>query len=410
MLERGMTVSGTTVRARMRTQSLDVGRGISSLLVVLFHGLLVFRVNGADNPHLLPVDLTDPWLTAQHLLMGIANGPAFVTFFFVLSGTVLALSLDGNPPAHPGAMLGYLVKRGFRLYPLLIFTAASAALLQRYYFEPSYYPQATNWFNDSYKIDWADLPSEFLANAQGRSATLNGPAWSIKVEILASAVFPVLYWLSLSRARAATTCAVLVAAMFLVPGGAERWHYMNVFLFSFFVGALIPRWGSRVAEMLRRMEGWPRLTLLAVAALVFMFARRLIAPAEFAPPLVVALETVCAGLAVVMLLYGRDHAFFHTAPMALLAKLSFGVYLLHVVVLSVIGHAVLPFLPANLGTGQALGFSLLLTLGTFLATVLVAWVLHGVLEHPMQQLGRSLANRLSGMQSRPVGRFLRLRR
>ncbi|MFC7555803.1 hypothetical protein ACFQU7_34115 [Pseudoroseomonas wenyumeiae] len=47
-------------RVRNRTQSLDVGRGISAMLVVLFHGLLVFRVNGADNPHLLPLDLENP--------------------------------------------------------------------------------------------------------------------------------------------------------------------------------------------------------------------------------------------------------------------------------------------------------------------------------------------------------------
>jgi peptidoglycan/LPS O-acetylase OafA/YrhL len=398
----------TLARARHRTQSLDVGRGISAVLVVLFHGLLVFRVNGADNPHLLSANPADPWLVVQHLLLGVANGPAYVTFFFVLSGTVLALSLDRDPPAHPGAVLGYLIKRGFRLYPLLVFTAAAAALLQWYYFEPLNYPQATSWFNDGYKIDLADLPAEFLANAQGRSATLNGPAWSIKVEILASAVFPVLYWLSLAAFRATVTAVLLMAAMFLAPGGAEHWHYMNVFLFCFFVGALVPRWGSQVAAMLRQMGGWPRVVLLAGLILIFMFARRLLAPAAFAPPLVVVLESICAGVAVVMLLYGRDRAFFHAAPMALLAKLSFGVYLLHVVVLSVIGHAVLPFLPAQFGAAQALGFSLLLALATLCVTVLIAWVLNGILEHPMQQLGRVMAARLTRMPSYPVGRFLRL--
>jgi peptidoglycan/LPS O-acetylase OafA/YrhL len=125
----------------------------AAVLVVLFHGLLVFRVNGVDNPHLLPLNLSDPWLLVQQLLLCVANGPAYVTFFFVLSGTVLTLSLDRDPPAHPGAVLGYLIKRGFRLYPLLVFTAAAAALLQIYYFEPLSYLQATSWFNDSYKID-----------------------------------------------------------------------------------------------------------------------------------------------------------------------------------------------------------------------------------------------------------------
>ncbi|MFC7556197.1 acyltransferase family protein [Pseudoroseomonas wenyumeiae] len=250
--------------------------------------------------------------------------------------------LDRDPPAHPGAVLGYLVKRGFRLYPLLLFTAAAAALLQLYYFEPHVYSQATGWFNDGYKIDLPSLPAEFLANAQGRSATLNGPAWSIKVEILASAVFPLLYWLSLTPARAMVTAPLLVAAMFLAPGGAMQWHYMNVFLFCFFVGALVPRWGWKVAALLRQMGGWPRVALLAALVLVFMFSRRLLAPTAFAPPLVVVLESLAAGVGVVLLLHGRERAFFHAAPMELLARLSFGIYLLHVVVLSVLGHAVFP--------------------------------------------------------------------
>lgn len=404
-------MSATIVtRARHRTQSLDVGRGISALLVVLFHGLLVFRVNGADNPHLLPLDLTDPWLMLQHLLLAVANGPAYVTFFFVLSGTVLALSLDRDPPVHPGAVLGYLIKRGFRLYPLLVFTAAAAALLQIYYFEPRAYPQATGWFNDGYKIDLASLPAEFLANAQGRSATLNGPAWSIKVEILASAAFPLLYWLSLTARRALMTIPVLLLAMFLAPGGAEQWHYMNVFLFCFFIGALVPRWGWHVAALLGQMDKWPRLVLLTALILTFMFARRLLAPAIFAPPLVVVLESMAAGIGVVMLLYGRDRAFFHTPPMALLARLSFGIYLLHVVVLSVLGHALIPFLPERLEPAQALGFGLLVTLATLGVTVLTAWLLHNVLEFPMQQLGRAIAARMARMPGGLLVRSLRARR
>ncbi|MBU8541465.1 acyltransferase family protein [Falsiroseomonas tokyonensis] len=378
-----------------RTDSLDVGRGICSVLVLLFHGLLVLRIDGVDNPHLLPVDVSDPWLLAQHLLLGLANGPAYVTFFFVLSGTVLALSLDRDPPAHAGAVLGYLVRRGFRLYPLLIVSAGIAALLHLYYFELRDWPQATSWFNDSFKIDPAELPAEFLANAQGRSATLNGPAWSIKVEILASAAFPVLYLLSLTARRAVPAALVLCAAMFLLPGSAARWHHMNVFLFCFFLGALLPRWGRPVATWLLRLGRWPRMAVLALLTLVFLFSRRLLAPDAFAPPGAVLLEALCAAVAVVLLLHGRDRVFFHAAPMRLLARLSFGLYLLHMIVLSVIGHAVLPWLPVQLGPVAALGWGLLLTLLAFCITLPLAWVLHALVERPMQQLGRVIATRLA---------------
>lgn len=406
-----MIVSGPILAPAVpRAQSLDVGRGMAAVLVVLFHGLLVFRVNGVDNPHRLPMDPADPWLLLQHVLLGLANGPAYVTFFFVLSGTVLAISLDRDPPDHAGAVVGYLIKRAFRLYPLLVFTAAAAALLQRDYFTLLSYPQATSWFNDGYKIEQANLPAEFVANATGRSATLNGPAWSIKVELLASALFPLLYWLSLTAGRIAITAPLLLVAMFLAPGESERWHHMNVFLFCFFAGALVPRWGWQVVSRLRQTHRWPRTAILAILMLVFLFSRRVLAPAELAPPVAVVLESLAAAVGVAMLLYGRDRAFFHARPIQLLARLSFGVYLLHVVVLSVLGHAVLPFLPAQLGAAEALVAGLLLTLATLCVTLFIAWLLHGALEHPMQRLGRNLARRMTGSSGRLVVKPARLRR
>lgn len=395
--------ASTLRRDGPRAEALDIGRGICAVLVVLYHGLLTFQVHGMEEAHRLPVDFSQPWLLAQHLLLGLANGPGYVTFFFVLSGTVLAMSLERDPPVQAGPVLGYLIKRGFRLYPLLVFTAAMAALLQLHYFTMQEFPQATHWFNAQYKIDPADLPAEFVANAQGRSATLNGPAWSIKVEILASAVFPLLYLMTLTARRAAVTALLLLAAMFLAPGRTEQWHYMNIFLFCFFAGALLPRWGAAIAAALGGMQAWPRRLLLAALLLVFLFARRLLAPEVFAPPLVVLLETLGAVTGVVLLMHGRDHALFRAAPMRLLARLSFGIYLLHVIVLSVIGHAVLPWLPAQLGPAQALGLGVLITLATLAATVPLAWLLHGVLERPMQQLGRVIAARL-GRRRSPVRR------
>lgn len=385
----------TTRLSGSHSEGLDAGRGIAAVMVVIFHSLMVFEFEGGKDFYVYTLDSSESWIFVQNLMLALFNGSACVTFFFVLSGTVLSLSLERETRFRAGNMLGYLIKRGFRLYPLLILTAGLAALLQIYYFSPEIYPVTTTWFNASFKIAGSDVPQEFVANALGRSASLNGPAWSIKVELLASAVFPVLYFLSRSAGTAVATAIGLVMAMFMMPGRPEQYHYMHVFIPCFFAGALIPRWGRPLATWFYQSERAIRVLIILISALVLMLTRRVLAPSEFAPADVVLMETLCASVLIAVVLFGRDRAFYHSWGMRTLAEISYGVYLLHCIVLLVIGHAIMPMMPDLLGGPAALGSAFLLAAATLAITLPFAYALHRAFERPMQHIGRLIASLLA---------------
>ena len=106
--------------------------------MVIFHVFLVLPISGIDAPH--------AELVAQHLFFGFFNGRGLVTLFFVLSGCVLALSLNRAPSFGIRTLPGYWVRRGFRLYSLLILAATLGALLQ-VNIGTGAIPSASDWVN-----------------------------------------------------------------------------------------------------------------------------------------------------------------------------------------------------------------------------------------------------------------------
>ena len=76
--------------------SLGLGalRGFAALGVVIFHVFLFIPIGGIELPHEEDLTFSSTTLLAQHLFLGLLNGRALVTMFFVLSGCVLGLSLD----------------------------------------------------------------------------------------------------------------------------------------------------------------------------------------------------------------------------------------------------------------------------------------------------------------------------
>jgi peptidoglycan/LPS O-acetylase OafA/YrhL len=171
-----------------------------------------------------------PGLTGAALQV-TESGYAGVTFFFVLSGFIITYNYLDRFEAGTGSLLDYLVARLARVYPL-------------YFFFIVY-----GWFTARNELDlWP-----FLLALQAWSPNLkvvfglNGPAWSIGVEVFLYLCFPLLVPLlgrlgvltsgrRLLIATAVTLIAMLSAAIFflasglnaLPPGDAmsgHRWLY-----------------------------------------------------------------------------------------------------------------------------------------------------------------------------------------
>jgi peptidoglycan/LPS O-acetylase OafA/YrhL len=94
-------------------------RGIAALTVVAYHARIPF----SDLTHVGWLDVT-----AGRLLASLSNGVGAVVAFFVMSGFVLARSLDGNPdPAR------FFRNRMFRLFPAAISTVTLLTVLYYYF-------------------------------------------------------------------------------------------------------------------------------------------------------------------------------------------------------------------------------------------------------------------------------------
>jgi len=402
-------LDGVPVRPPGFSHGLGFLRGVAALVVVVFHGLLLFRIGAIDDAYRMPVDLGSAWLSAMHVLLGVFNGPACVTLFFVLSGTVLALSLERDDAASLRTVVAYWIRRGFRLYPLLILGAATGALLQLHYFTDETYAAAATWLNLSYKVPEAEVGRAFVTNALGLSSSLNSPAWSIKIEIAASVVFPALFLLARRNRTALVTLGVLVALMLLWPTERRPLAYVPVFLASFFVGALVPRWGGHVAHRFSRMTRPARWTLVGLILVLLMFADRILAPTRFVSGEVALIETLAAGVLVTLILFGPDRRFYRAWPVRTLGEISYGVYLLHLIVMNVVAFAVLPHLPTALAGGEAVALSTAMIAVTLAITLPLAYAVYRFVERPLQQFGRALsrhalpARTSSGVVPAPAG-------
>ncbi len=303
----------------MRYQALDGWRGICALLVAVHH----FHVNS----HLYDVAL-------------VRNGYLFVDFFFVLSGFVISHAWGKRIRAATD-FRSFMARRLARVWPLHVvvlglFVAmegAKAAVLAH---------TAITAENAPFTGD-TSLPALFsnlvLVHSLGLHdrATWNYPSWSISTEFYTYAVFGLLCLVGFGQRTVALALVAALAALVVAAFSSEWLHTIADFgffrcLYGFFIGCVVYR------LMARRPPRLPFATVLeaaavAVAVLVVWHSDKgtplsMAAPVVFG--LVVAVFSAEAG-ALSRLLRGA-------LPQAL-GRWSYSVYLLHSLVLVLIGRA-----------------------------------------------------------------------
>jgi peptidoglycan/LPS O-acetylase OafA/YrhL len=159
-----------------RYEHLDSVRGIAAMLVAFYHSLRPFSEIPRDTG-----------------IIAVLNGHTAVLFFFILSGFVLSGSLNSRGEMNLKSLLGYWVRRFFRLYPLVAFAILFSA------FTAIFYTTSQDW---SPVAPWVAKMMELSKNLSGlreylsclalHVSYLNAPLWTIKVELVCSALLPFL--------------------------------------------------------------------------------------------------------------------------------------------------------------------------------------------------------------------------
>jgi len=351
-----------------RTVSLDALRGLAALSVVACH----YSILLCATPYGRHVA---PWLALPPFsLLSTAYGS--VILFFVLSGYVLALSLTGDGGSN---WLGFAARRFCRIWPPYALTILASFLIGwiAVAADPLLPPvwQENVWHHDTLALS----PLVEQIGMATPSIPLDVPGWSLVYELRISLFFPLL--LALVRRAPATA---LAAAIFLNVAGqiGPPWLSQLVpetatYIVYFTVGAWLALNRAWIAERGRAMTGRDQALLGAIALLCLSLPRGY--------PGVGMVTGLGAVLIIALAIASPPFARVLSARWCgFLGRISYSLYLTHVVVL--------------MGVGALLGGSLPVALVLVVATPiigLVAWSGHRWVEQPSIRLGRAVAARLA---------------
>jgi peptidoglycan/LPS O-acetylase OafA/YrhL len=288
----------------------------------------------------------------------VVTGMAPVVLFFVLSGFVLARSLDRD--ASPAR---YFLSRLFRLLPA---AAATVLLLS-----------ALHWCFGFYvgfeaPFDWANI----ILNALMIRSDINGVMWSMTVECFASPL--ILASFVTCKRYGEVPLFVICAVLFLLSWWGEYVHLLGGItnlapLYAFVVGVLLhfaPQ-PQRLRQFL--ISG----TIAAVGLFLACGLRKQTA-------LTILGETI-ASAALVYLIANTPEArlfsFLDTIPSRFIGRISYSFYLLHPIGLS-LAAATSVQSPATL-------FAL-----ATIYTIPLSWLSWRIIELPFIALGKSIQPRI----------------
>jgi peptidoglycan/LPS O-acetylase OafA/YrhL len=386
MLRDNQTGRGMPARPlKARVTALDGLRGIAAMTVVLGHAYVSLPQTDQPKAQFLQhgTNLADLgfWLHYSPLRSTVA-GAAAVILFFVLSGYAITLAIKSRPGEIYAA---YAAKRFVRLYGPFAFAISVAAGLY-FLIDPHDVPSASNWFNLGCwhgPLTWDRVLGHFTLSDHPDHFFLDGVIWSLIYEIRIALIFPLIVWLVAGDVRLA-----LLVGLGLHVGSAVLVGYMpanslalalckTLYYVVFFVAgcamathrdAISRRLGSVTTA--QRVLGW------CFAAALFCY-----------PDSAKAAAFIHGGAAILVIALSVNsetaNRIFRHPVLAHLGKISFSLYLIHLIVFMVMIHLFWNFLP--------LAALVVLSIGV---SILVATLMHFCVEAPFIALSHRVAARI----------------
>ena len=356
--------SSSSVKFLPRIESL---RGVAALCVVGYHvaGLM------SDSA---PRGVADAVI--YRILSTALNGTGAVVAFFVISGFVLARSLDANPDP-----IRFVRNRVFRLFPA---AAAVVGLLAVLHWKFGIYV--------GYEANFSLV--NVILNMLLIKSDINGPMWSMTVECAAAPLIWFSVWLFKRHGEQTlwAVIAILFALSFWGPyvhllGGATNLAPMHAFV----VGCLVHFRGERLAAVIGRNAATP---VAALSAIIFC-----ICGSRNLSGIATMLECLSAALFIILLVWQPSAALFRpldSGPARFFGAISYSLYLLHMLGIS---FAIVLLDPLGLyAHGMAISTVTVLTaIVAVLLTTPAAYLSWRLIELPAIEFGKGLYRQRASM-------------
>ncbi len=361
---------------------LEALRGIAALWVAVGHSMIWLVIGVQPAILLKPLwDVHGAQAGIARATLSVFSGAAAVNIFFVLSGFVLARSIFGSNLDLRGYMR-FLIRRLFRIVPAF-WLSLLIVLFYLLVLFPGHqqFPGASDWFTRWYRNPLSI--QEFAENAAFISPWLNSNAWTLKVELLASALLPFIVWFlgnqKISRSILALLFAAVIAWVYR-DASSDLGHY----LYMFVVGAVLAKHGSQLRPALVESMG------CVVGCLMLILAASVCFPLTH--PIAADLLVVAGSSGLILALsFGHSNKIlkvFDAHWCRYLGRISYSFYLLHFIVLYAIGYFALQVLPSTIIIRWPLIVMSLVCLTSVLIVLPLAHLSYAWVEKPFTLIGR----------------------
>lgn len=367
-----------------RYEELDSLRGIAAIIVVILHMKMTL-------PHAWSQSFEK--IVDKTPLRLLYMGHESVVFFFLLSGFVLALPYMRGK-AQPAK--DFIVKRITRIWLPYIFVIALAVLLSLNL------PKAdVSTLGPWIQSQWVSnnspglLIDHFFLVGTYDIYAYNVSIWSLIHEMRISLFFPVLMPLILKWPWKLTVAigmalGILGGALHLVrvkqmvpslmPALAPQFQPLEkslVYILMFLIGSVLCKHREAIFEKLQNLPKGRQVLLLVISILFYTYSSFLPAVASDWVATIGAI-----GIMMLALVHEGFSKFLLMKPLKWLGKVSYSLYLLHMVVILSMVQLFFP----TLGITGALWLSVPVIL-------LASWACYHWVEEPAMRLGRKLAAR-----------------
>lgn len=309
----------------------------------------------------------------------LINGSVGVDIFFALSGWLITwILLKEKRKTGSISLRKFYLRRIFRIIPLYYITIGLyilASLTEKYV---THGPHAGSNFALALPYLFS-FNGEYMTKAAG---DIFGHAWTLGIEEKFYILWPLGMFLFFSRIPAAALLVILVVmlALFLAP---DRGYLLRGYAGLAF--------GAGLATLVMRFDRIERvLTTRAIApAALLLMALAYVAATALRQPLWNILISFAGAWLVASVWFNRAQLtsrLLSWAPMAFMGRLTYGIYLIHILVINVV---VLLLQKLNIDLPW---ISLFAT--TYGVSAVVALALHAAVEVPLIATGRRLAARL----------------